>query len=182
MTSTSDQTLLQIEGLQRQLYELRRAIAGEFILESLPEGKSLLLVCRVNAEPMAIPLTNVDEVVPIAKLSTLPEAPPWIPGLLNLRGTTIPVIDVSARISRARRAPVASDLIVICRVDDRDIGFVVQAVDDIAECDSADVAPAGESIPHAPYLIGVWQSVQGQILLLSVAAISQLSDVPQELA
>jgi chemotaxis-related protein WspB len=54
-----------------------------------------VLVFHIGREPYALPLTAVLRVLPVARLKPLPGAPHYVPGLLDLHGEPVPVIDLS---------------------------------------------------------------------------------------
>jgi chemotaxis-related protein WspB len=54
-----------------------------------------VLVFHIGRERYALPLTAVLRVLPVARLKPLPDAPHYVPGLLDLHGEPVPVIDLS---------------------------------------------------------------------------------------
>jgi chemotaxis-related protein WspB len=54
-----------------------------------------VLVFHIGRGRYALPLGAIDRVLPVARLSPLPGAPHFVPGLLDLHGEAIPVIDLS---------------------------------------------------------------------------------------
>lgn len=169
----------EIHELERRLYELRKEVA-RLDRDALPgDGPIQVLVCRVGSERMGLALADVLEVVPVARLAALPEAPAWVVGILNLRGESLPVLDASSRMARAARSMELSDLIVICTWRKRRVGLVVQEVFDVVDDDFANVQAPGD-VPHAPYLAGVLPRSGRQVFLLSVERLFALSDIPEE--
>jgi chemotaxis signal transduction protein len=88
----------RIEGLEHELADLRHTLAVELGHPDLAAKGFECLQCRVAGQTVGILEQSVDQVVMICELSPIPESPPWIAGLLNLRGTLVPVVDVRARI------------------------------------------------------------------------------------
>lgn len=168
----------RVESLERLLYALRQELAGATGIEERPRGPFEYLACRLGGVELGLRLDHVEEVVPIARLAALPEAPAWVSGLLNLRGESLPVIDGLARIERRPRAPELSDLVVVCSLRERRFGLVVQEVLEVRSADGSQVASAGE-VPHAPYLVGVVESGDRSVQLMSLERLLHLSDVPE---
>lgn len=54
-----------------------------------------VLVFHIGRDPYALPLAAVLRVLPVARLKALPGAPHYVPGLLDLHGEPVPVIDLS---------------------------------------------------------------------------------------
>lgn len=142
----------RIRLLEAELRELRREEAA---LTAPGSGDFQVLVCRAGTHRLAIPYSRLREVVLVPGLAPLPEAPPWVLGLLNLRGETLPVVDVQARLSGAARVPEIDDHVAVVETDDGPAGLVVTAVSSVAVVNGRDVAPAPRDVPYAPYVIGV---------------------------
>ncbi len=120
----------------------------------------------------------VREVVPVPRLTPLPEAPDWAPGLLNLRGVLVPIIDVQARVTGEPRRVALSDLIVVTGVGGRPVGFLVQEIVDLKRCPGIHVERPRD-IPAADYLMGVVQVEGASVLVLSAVALARSFGVPE---
>src|SRR5437764_4006630 len=103
-----------------------------------------LVVVRAGGHAYGIPVAAVVEVTRMVALAPLPDAPPWVCGVADLRGVPVPVVDLAARLGRASRTPVLDRRIVITAdpADPRDpaepVGLVGLVVDEVTG-----VAPAG---------------------------------------
>ncbi len=77
----------------------------------------------------AIPCEHVLEIIPAVKLTSLPDAPEAVLGVLNLRGEVVPVVDVRARLGERELA--AYQHVVIVRAGDRLVGLAADEVLDV---------------------------------------------------
>ena len=168
----------RIATLEADLYALRRELAGELAPEARPQGPFGFLSCRLGGNDVGVVLNHLEEVVPVAHMAPLPESEPWVAGLLNLRGESIPVIDALARVERRERALALSDLIVICSPGGRRAGLIVQEVHDVHGTTSEEIRSAGE-LPHAPYLLGVVELADRSVQLLCLERLVGLSGLPE---
>ncbi len=166
-----ESVLREIERLQQQLIVLRRRVCGPTLFEPIPKGELSLLLFKVGEERGALLLGSIEKVVMICTVTQIPEAPPWILGLLTFRGDLIPVVDLNTRISGERRDVQLSDLIVICRHDERRVGLVVQEVLDVVHGAYDVHQTTGDEVPYAPYLLGVLGLEGGPTFLFSVASL-----------
>ncbi|MDH5493980.1 MAG: chemotaxis protein CheW, partial [Myxococcales bacterium] len=155
----------ELESLRARLYDLESRLLGDLAAEELTEESYQILLCRAGEERVGIVLQLGAEVVPIAELAALPEAPPWVCGLLDVRGQIVPVLDVSARFARSSRALELSDLVVVCPIGERRVGLVVQEVFDVTQVRSEEIEPAAPEMSHGPYLLGAARH-EGALLLL----------------
>lgn len=95
------------------------------------EGPSThVLVLRLEGHEYALPVHRVIEVVRMVAITPLPEAPPWVDGVLSLRGRVVPVIDLRARLGIPRREPDLSTPIVMTAAKSGAFGLVA---DDLVE-------------------------------------------------
>ncbi len=170
----------RVGELWQELDQLRSQLAAHRPQAAQLEASFHVLCCQVGGEHMAFLHDSVEEVVMMAKLVPLPEAPHWVPGLLNLRGRMVVVIDVLARLSKVARRQELGDLIVICQTPDRPVGLVVQEVLHSASCRADQLEQPPQGVIHAPYLLGVLQVDSQPTLLLSTESLVATSSLPTE--
>jgi purine-binding chemotaxis protein CheW len=171
----------EIADLRRRLHEIERVAAGLGADEPLPaEGALEVVVCRVEESRIALPLPTVERVIPAAQTAPLPESPPWVHGLLRLRGEAIAVLDVAARIGRRRRELELDDHIVICRDEGIPVGLVVGEVLGVQTLALGASAESGDvpGVPRGPYVRAALHSPEGLVLLLSLRRLLETSDLP----
>lgn len=170
----------ELAALRARLSALEARLA-ESVESSRPKGALLVLFVEVQTLAAALPVEAVLEVVPAAKLSPLPEAPPWVLGTLNLRGTTLPVIDVAARVGRAAPELRVSDVIVVMTTERAALGLLVSEVGTIQEVE-LDAEPALAETPHAAYVVGTFSVGERARLLLGVRELAELIESPTSAA
>ncbi|MCP4679105.1 MAG: purine-binding chemotaxis protein CheW [Deltaproteobacteria bacterium] len=170
----------EIGKLEQRLNELRATMAQRLVRESVPKEEFSLFVCRIRNERVGLPIESVEEVLPMCKLASLPEAPPWLAGLLNLRGSMIPVIDALARIERRERSPELRDFLVICSSEERRFGLIVQEVFQIENVDGSLIQPVDRELPQAPYVLGLFQIDGKAVFQLSLSCLLNTSSIPED--
>lgn len=93
------------------------------------QGIELLLRVVVQGLHCCLDLQRVERVVPLTAVSTVPEAPSYLAGLLNLGGSVIPVIDLGLRLGLPSPEPYTLDTpIVVCTDGDSRLGLIVSQV------------------------------------------------------
>ena len=75
----------------------------------------LFLLFCLGADRYAIEAAQVSEVLPLITIKALPQAPPGVAGVINLRGAPVPVIDLSALALGRSASPWLSTRIVVVR-------------------------------------------------------------------
>jgi purine-binding chemotaxis protein CheW len=92
-----------------------------------------VVVFSVGGTEFAIPIAVVREIIAVAKLVSLPDMPPSMVGIINVRGSILPVIDLKARFAMGDGAVVDRDKqrILLVEVEDGMVGFLVDTVSEV---------------------------------------------------
>jgi purine-binding chemotaxis protein CheW len=100
------------------------------ILEQLAAARTLLF--RVAGSVYGCDIDAVREIIPYRRATRLPGAPPYVQGLINLRGTIVTVLDLGARLDASR--PAMRDIggsIILAEHGTRVVGVAVDEVMDV---------------------------------------------------
>ncbi|QFT92104.1 Chemotaxis protein CheW [Roseovarius sp. THAF9] len=98
------------------------------------------IVCfTVEDQDFSIEISHVLEIRGWTSTTTLPHAPDFVVGMMNLRGTVLPVVDLSLRLGFGKTEPGKRHVIIIAQIDHKIIGFLVDAVSDIITVDEAEM-------------------------------------------
>ena len=90
-----------------------------------------LVVFQLYEHEYALPAGRVVEVLRMVALTPVPEAPPWLPGVLNLRGVVIPVVDLRARLGMPAAAYALNTPIIVVNGCNRRLGLIADAMIDV---------------------------------------------------
>lgn len=116
----------------------------------------LLLLLRLGEDRYGLDVRTVREVVPFAALKRLPQAPPYVAGVLNYRGRPVPVIDLPQLTLQQPCAEEITSRIVIAQLQDATLlGVLAEEVTATLRCAEPDLVPSGMRNPDAPYLDGL---------------------------
>lgn len=163
--------LAQLEARLKKTYERTRLVGRE----------AAVLLVDAGSIKGALELERVQEVVPAATLSPLPEAPDWVLGTLNLRGKSVPVVHVAHRLGGAARTLALSDLIVVVTTESGTAGLVVSRVGAVKVIRPQEDLSLQEA-PHAPYVIGSFNDGAVARLVLGVAELFRHTELSVFLA
>ncbi|MBN9428343.1 MAG: purine-binding chemotaxis protein CheW [Burkholderiales bacterium] len=104
------------------------------------------LTFLLSGEMYAVGILHVKEIIEYGQLTEIPMMPPFIRGVINLRGAVVPVIDLAARFGRAAAQAGRRTCIVIVELHEsgirQDIGVVVDAVSEVIEISANQIEPA----------------------------------------
>jgi purine-binding chemotaxis protein CheW len=90
-----------------------------------------LVVFRIERSEYALPVGNVGEILRMVAISPVPEAPAWLPGVINLRGKVIPVIDLRIRLGLPRVPVGLNTPIIVAETEGQMVGLVADSVSEL---------------------------------------------------
>jgi purine-binding chemotaxis protein CheW len=98
-----------------------------------------LLTFRLADQEYSLDIMSVREIRGWTRTTTLPHAPSYIKGVINLRGTVLPVMDLAKRLGLAAREHNDRNVIIVVNHADVMTGLLVDAVSDIVALSSQDL-------------------------------------------
>jgi purine-binding chemotaxis protein CheW len=135
------------------------------------------LALTVASQSYAVSATSVMEIVVLQPITPMPTMPPCVLGLMNLRGTVIPIIDLGEKLGFGRTAisPHTCAMVVMTRVDNvpAPIGVIADEVLDVISLARDDIAPppAFGNPVDVSYLSGVTRINDHYVLILDFTRI-----------
>ncbi len=93
----------------------------------------------------AVDIMSVREIKGWDDITSLPNQPQYIRGVLNLRGAVLPIVDLKCRLGDSMTDPTKRHVIVIVAINDRQIGLLVDAVSDILMVSDDQIKPVPET-------------------------------------
>jgi purine-binding chemotaxis protein CheW len=131
-----------------------------------------ILSFEVGAQTYCVPVGAVREIRGVTPATPLPDAPPYVRGVINLRGQVMPVIDLSERLGKGVAQDSARQVIIVVEHHDDVAGLLVDAVCDsfIVPADAiSPPPPLGEEA--SPLVAAVITTETTMVVLLAVEAI-----------
>lgn len=120
------------------------------IRETAREGaeQQQYLTFLLGDEMFAIGILSIREIIEYGFVTDVPMTPPFIRGVLNLRGAVVPVVDLAVRFGRQARHTTKRSCIVIVEIESANgsqaMGVVVDAVSEVLEIPGSDIEPPPE--------------------------------------
>lgn len=103
-----------------------------------------ILTFELDSQRYAFPAERVVQVVQMVAISPLPGAPAIVEGVVNVRGTVVPVFDLRARLRLPARDVTAGQHLIILAGSPRQAAVRVDAADEFLSIPDADIAAAAE--------------------------------------
>jgi purine-binding chemotaxis protein CheW len=134
---------------------------------------------RVGKEHFGVPIELVHEIVRIMEVTSVPDAPDFIEGVINLRGKIIPVIDLRKRFGEKTITASKKNRILVAEIMGKIVGLVVDAASEVVKIPPSDIEPPpnvfGES--EVNYVTGVGKIGNKLIILVDLGKIMQRGDL-----
>jgi purine-binding chemotaxis protein CheW len=109
-----------------------------------PADGALAQLCtfRVGGEDYAVDIMRLREIITPLPVTPVPRAPPFVEGVIRLRGDVIPVLDVRRRLGLPVMSPTRKTKVLIVHVAGRRLGLVVDEVTEVLRIPRAEIRPA----------------------------------------
>lgn len=146
---------------------------------SLPAGGSQqVLTFRLGDEEYGVGILTVQEIRGWSAVTAIPHAPPWILGVMDLRGVAVPVIDLRRRFELGPGSFGPSTVVIVIRVpgdgQERTVGLVVDPVSEVYDIDPATFRRLPElgSAASSEIVHGLAQADGKTLILLDAARLA----------
>jgi purine-binding chemotaxis protein CheW len=120
------------------------AMAGTAQPRAVVETTRQFITFTLGAEEYGVDIMMVREIKGWTETTALPKAPPYVRGVINLRGVIVPILDLRARFGMGITVPTPTHVVIIVNTDTRTSGLLVDAVSDIVSVEPASVRPVPE--------------------------------------
>jgi purine-binding chemotaxis protein CheW len=133
-----------------------------------------LVIFELSGEEFGVEIMQVSEIIPVSRITSIPQAPECIKGLINLRGKIVVVIDLNKRLGFSSKETDSLSKIIILEVRGTVIGMLVNSVTEILRLPLSSIEPTPEIIKskiNAEYLTGVGKVGNRIIVLLNLARV-----------
>lgn len=94
---------------------------------------------RIGQQEFCIDIMSVREIRGWTPATSIPHAPSYVRGVINLRGAVLPIVDLAARLGLSSNEPTARHVIIVTQVGERMAGILVDAVSDILSTDERSI-------------------------------------------
>jgi purine-binding chemotaxis protein CheW len=137
-------------------------------------GSNQVLTFTLGMETYGVDILRVQEIRGWAQVTRIPQSPPHVLGVLNLRGSIVPIVDLRMRFRLERAEYTAVTVIIVLSVETasgrRDLGVVVDGVSDVIDIKSADLKPAPDlgSQVSTEFIQGLMTVGEHMVMLLDI--------------
>lgn len=141
-----------------------------------------LITFEVEGQVFGLDIMAIREIRAWSPTTRLPRVPSYVAGVVNLRGTVLPVIDLAARLGWRATDPTPRHAIIVTQQGPQISGWIVDAVSDIVTLASEALQPppptsAGDTV--VPFLEGLAAIEDRMVMVLNLAALSDGAQIAE---
>jgi purine-binding chemotaxis protein CheW len=137
-----------------------------------------LVIFRLAGESYGVDVGRVRSIIQMQHITVVPGAPGFIEGVINLRGTVVPVIDLCARFGLTGLSEGGKRVIVIVELAGQQLGMIVDRVTDVLKVNQSLIEPPSPLLTgiDTAYLRGIAKLGERMVILLELDRVFSLEE------
>jgi len=153
--------------------------AMEKINEMTTAGAREYLTFRLDQEEYGIDILKVQEIRGYEPPTRIANAPAFIKGVVNLRGTIVPIVDMRLKFGCSKAEYNTFTVVIVLNLHQRIVGIVVDSVSDVMElaADNVKAAPDVESVIDSDSVLGLGSLGDRMLILLDIERLMSGADM-----
>jgi len=138
---------------------------------------------KLSEEVFAINVSQVLNILEMSKITRIPKAPEYLKGVINLRGTVLPVVDLRIKFGLSEKeATVDTSIIVLNIVLNEEsvfVGIMVDAVREVLELKNNEIAPTPSigTKYNTGFIKGMWRTDDKFIMILDIDKVFSTEEI-----
>ncbi len=135
----------------------------------------------LGEEHYGVDILKVQEIRGYDSVTRVPDAPDYIKGVINLRGTIVPVIDLRLKLRLKEARYDAFTVMIVLNVEERVVGIVVDGVSDVIPLNAEQIRPTPEfgAAVDTRFISGIGTQDDRMLILLDIETLLDSADLAQ---
>ena len=148
-------------------------------LTELSTDGNQFLTFTLQDEEFGIEILRVQEIKGLSRITPIPNMPSYIRGVMNLRGTVVPIIDLRSKFSMPEMEYNQFTVIIVVTIGDKVMGLVVDAVSDVLNVGEENIesAPQLGGAADTSFMTGIAKTGERLITLLNMDELIDVNSV-----
>ena len=142
-------------------------------------GEEMQLVCfRIDHEEYAVSIMKVQEIIRINEITAVPKTKDYMKGIINLRGTVVPIVDMRTRFGLTTPQNKEQCRIVVVNISGKTTGLIVDSVSEVLRVAKSQIEPPPASVANmdGKFIEGVGKLNEGKRIIVLINVDYLLSD------
>ena len=146
-------------------------------------GVKTFLSFKLSEEVFAINVSKVINILEMSHITRVPKAPQFMKGVINLRGTVLPVMDLRIKFGLPEKEKTVDTSIIVLNIDLNGeqtlIGTLVDSVREVLELKNDEISPAPTigTKYNSGLIEGMWRTDEKFIMILDIDKVFSTDDV-----
>lgn len=119
--------------------------------ENGQQGGQEVLTFTIDAQSYGLDLLSVREIRAWTDVTPLPNTPPFVRGVINLRGAVVPIFDLRVRLGGGETQPTSANVVIVVEIGTESCGLLVDTVSDILALDGDALQPVPATAADAEH-------------------------------
>lgn len=147
--------------------------------EASNQGSAEFLTFRLGAEEYGIDILRVQEIRSYEEPTRIANSPPFIKGVVNLRGVIVPVVDLRIKLGCEKVEYNGFTVVIVLNVKGRVVGAVVDSVSDVLELPRDQIKPSPDmsSSVDTAFITGIASVGERMLILMDIEALMSSADM-----
>ena len=147
--------------------------------ETASTGAREYLTFRLDQEEYGLDILKVQEIRGYEPPTRIANAPAFIKGVVNLRGTIVPIVDMRLKFNCSQAQYNSFTVVIILNLRHRVVGIVVDSVSDVMEITPENIrsAPDIESVIDSGCILGLGSVAERMLILLDIEKLMSSVDM-----
>jgi purine-binding chemotaxis protein CheW len=152
-------------------------------LPNIPKKEGKYLTFGLSDEEYGIGILKIKEIIGMMPITTIPQTPPFLKGIINLRGKVIPVIDLRLRFGMDSIEYNERTCIIVVEIETLNgiiqLGIVVDTVSEVlnVKSDAIEDTPAFGTKLNTEYILGMAKMEGGVKILLDIDKVLNTDEI-----
>jgi purine-binding chemotaxis protein CheW len=134
---------------------------------------------RIGTETFGVPIALVHEIVRVPEITTVPEAPECVEGVINLRGKIIPIVDLRKRFGESNFSANKRNRILVAEFEGKLVGLMVDAASEVLKIPPSEIEPPPDVFEEGQirYVTGVGKLNGRLIIMIDITKVLQRGEL-----
>jgi len=135
------------------------------------QNEGQLVIFELADQLYALPIQNTQEIIRMANITNVPNTRDYVEGIINLRGSIVPVINLNRRLGLPVKDYDDSTRIIVVEYNGKKVGMIVDNVHEVGRYNSDEVEPPVVDGDNVDFISGVVKKGDDLWLLLNLAKV-----------
>lgn len=140
-----------------------------------------VIVFRLLEETYGVDVSQVKSIERIDTITKVPSTPPFVKGVIQLRGSVLPIVDLKERLGLEETATTEQSRIIIAAMGEHEVGIIVDSANDVMDIPFSKMDPLPPMISRVDikYLQGIAKLPDQLLVLLRLDKVLEMEEIEQ---